>query len=97
LLVIPFAGGEVVKSFPVEETIFRAVRGMQWTPDGKGIIYRGDPRGLWWQSLDKEAPRPLKGFEGMLIHNFAGSMDGKNLAFCVGTASQEIILIENFK
>jgi hypothetical protein len=96
-MVIPFAGGEVVKSFPVEETIFRAVRGTQWTPDGKGIIYRADPRGLLWQSLDKEAPGPLKGFEEMLIHNFAWSIDGKNLAYCSGTASEEIILVENFK
>jgi Tol biopolymer transport system component len=96
LVVIPFAGGEPVKSFPVAETGLQGVR-MRWTPDGKAIIYREDPQGIWRQALDEETPQIVKGFEELAMRNFAWSFDGKSLAYASGAATQEIILIENFK
>ncbi len=93
LLIIPFAGGPPVKSFPMPETAFRATR-LHWTPDGKAVVYRGGASGLLQQSLDELVPRPLKGFEQMAIRNFAWSFDGKSLAYSSGPTTQEIILIE---
>lgn len=96
LVLIPFAGGEPVRSFPVAETALQGVR-MRWTPDGKSIIYRDGPQGLWRQALDEETPQIVKGFEELAIRNFAWSFDGKTLAYASGPTTQEIILIENFK
>jgi len=96
LVVIPFTGGEPVKSFPVAETAFQGMR-MRWTPDGKAIIYRENPQGIWRQALDEETPQIVKGFEELAMRNFAWSFDGKSLAYASGAATQEIILIENFK
>ena len=70
---------------------------MHWAPDGKAIIFREDPQGLWRQALDEEAPGMVKGFEELAMRNFAWSFDGKTLAYASGAATQEIILIENFK
>jgi hypothetical protein len=74
-------------------------RVIRWTPDGKAIIYKNDAEGLWRQELDEEEPRKLlfKGFEELSIRQLAWSFDGKNLAYTVGTVTQEIILMENFK
>jgi DNA-binding winged helix-turn-helix (wHTH) protein/Tol biopolymer transport system component len=96
LLVIPFAGGGPVKSFPVIVSALQGVR-MRWTPDGKAIIYRADPQGLWRQALNDETPQMVKGFEELPMRSFAWSSDGKNLAYASGATANEIILIENFK
>lgn len=96
LEIISFAGGQTLKSFPVAETAFQGTR-LRWTPDGKTIIYRDDPEGLWRQSLDEAAPTRVKEFEESPLRQFAWSFDGKNLAYASGAATQEIVLIENFK
>ena len=96
LEIISFAGGETLKSFPVVETAFQGAR-LRWTPDGKAIIYRRDPEGLWRQALNEAAPTRVKEYEESPVRQFAWSFDGKNLAYTSGAATQEIILIENFK
>ncbi len=96
LEIISFAGGQTLKSFPVTETALQGVR-LRWTPDGKAIIYRDDPEGLWRQALDEASPTRVKEFEESPLRQFAWSFDGKNLAYASGAATQEIVLIENFK
>jgi Tol biopolymer transport system component/DNA-binding winged helix-turn-helix (wHTH) protein len=95
LLIIPFEGGPVVKSYPVVEAATRGVK-LRWTPDGKAIIYKGDPEGLWLQRLDEEAPQAVKAFESIPVRNLAWSVDGHRLAYASGPTTQEIILIEGF-
>lgn len=97
LMIIPFEGGEPVKSFAVPETGLTGRRAMRWMPDGKAIIYKDHLRGLWQQGLDKEKPQPVKGFEDLRVRHLAWSFDGKSFAYTSGPTTQEIILIENFK
>jgi TolB protein len=99
LMVMPFAGGEPLKSFDVPGNALRGRQRMRWTPDGTAIMYKGDDmdQGLWQQSLDQEKPQPLKGFETLLVRHLAWSFDGKSLAYTSGPNTQEIVLIENFK
>src|SRR6185295_9654833 len=97
LLIIPFIGAAPVKSFPVPSTARRGRLRLRWMPDGKAIIYKNDPEGLWRQKLNEGGPQLVKGFEKSPIRNFVWSFDGKNLAYSTGTTTQEIILIENFK
>lgn len=70
---------------------------MRWMPDGKAIIYKDDLQGLWRQVLDEEKPEMVKGFEELRVLYLAWSFDGKNLAYTSGPATQEIVLIEDFK
>jgi Tol biopolymer transport system component len=97
LIVIPFEGGEPVKTFAVPETALRGRRSMRWAPDGQAIIYRDALGGLWRQALNEEKPQPVKGFEELILRQIAWSFDGRNLAYTTGTVTQEIILLENFK
>lgn len=97
LMVMPFEGGEPVMSFAVPENALRGRRSIQWTPDGKAILYKDDLYGLWRQELNEEKPRPVKGFEELTLRQLAWSFDGKNLAYTTGTSSQEIILVEGLK
>jgi Tol biopolymer transport system component/DNA-binding winged helix-turn-helix (wHTH) protein len=97
LLIIPFTGGAPVKSFPVPATALRGRLRPRWMPDGKAIIYKNNPQGLWLQALTEERPQLVKGFEESPVHNLVWSFDGKNLAYSTGPTTQEIILIENFK
>ncbi len=97
LTIIPFAGGEPIKSFAVPETALRGRRALRWMPDGKAILYIDNLQGLWRQALDEETPQMMKGFDELTLRQFVWSFDGRNLAYTSGVATQEIILIENFK
>jgi TolB protein len=92
LFVIPFQGGQPIKSFEVP-----IVRRGRWTPDGKAILYPRSGQGLWRQSLNEEKPTPVRGFDELTMYRLAWSFDGKDLAYTSGPLWQEIILIENFK
>lgn len=97
LTVIPFAGGEPVKSFAVPESAFLERR-PRWTRDGAAIMYLdGQQQGLWRQALDEEKPQLVKGFEELPIFHFTWSLDGKDLTYTTGNMTREIILIENFR
>ena len=86
-----------MKSFPVPATALRGRLQPRLMPDGKAIIYKNNPQGLWRQALTEERPQLVKGFEESPVRNFVWSFDGKNLAYSRGPTTQEIILIENFK
>ena len=70
---------------------------MTWTQDGKAIMYKNLVQGVWRQALDEEEPQAVKGFEEIRVYHLARSFDGQFLAYTSGTATREIILIENFR
>lgn len=95
LVVMPFAGGEPVKSFAVPQSA-SLERRLRWTPDGNAIMYEDSYQGLWRQVLIEEKPELVKGFEEVRVFQFTWSLDGKDLTYTTGKATREIILIENF-
>jgi len=95
--IIPFEGGESVKSYAVPKTALLGRGSLTWTPDGKAIMYKDVIQGLWRQALDEQKPQSVKGFEESRVYNLAWSFDGRTLAYTSGTATREIILIENFR
>ena len=97
LMVMAFDGGEPFKSFAVPEYASRGRLSIQWTPDGRAILYKDGRLGLWRQALDEEEPQQVKGFEQLTLRLLAWSFDGRNLAYSTGLSTQEIIIIENFK
>lgn len=96
LAVIPFEGGPPLKTFelPPTATLWNSLR---WAPDGDGLDYRDNRRGIWRQPLMGAAPTKVAAFETERIHNFAWSSDGKQLALTRGTTVDDIILIRDFK
>jgi eukaryotic-like serine/threonine-protein kinase len=95
LSVMPFAGGQPLKSFAVPNTVYLTRIG--WTPDSSAMVYRDGIQGLWRQRMDEEKPQLARGFEDKEIYQFAWSFDGKNLAYSTGARMQEIILLQNSK
>jgi len=97
LIIIPFAGEGTLKSYPVPLSAALGRGSLTWTRDGKAIMYKDLIRGLWRQALDEEEPQPVKSFEEIRVYHLARSFDGQSLAYTSGTATREIVLIENFK
>jgi Tol biopolymer transport system component/DNA-binding winged helix-turn-helix (wHTH) protein len=97
LAIISFEGGAPQKTFNIPTTVFRGRARMVWEPTGNAIIYKDDPQGLWRQVLNEEQPRPVEGFEEMHMRQLAWSFDGRHLAYASGPATEEIILIDNFR
>jgi Tol biopolymer transport system component/DNA-binding winged helix-turn-helix (wHTH) protein len=72
---------------------------IQWSPDGRGIIYSRTQNGvanLWLRPLDGNAPRQLTDFKEDFIYRFAISSDGRTIACERGRGFKDIILISNF-
>ena len=97
LLVIPFNGGQPLKSFPIPDNALLGRQRIHWSPDGKSILYLAAEQGLLQQGLEQAEPQHVSGFDALPLHNFVWSFDGKDLAYASGPAVQEIILIESSK
>jgi Tol biopolymer transport system component len=95
IAVIPFEGGEPVKSFDVPQPGPVGQR-LRWTPDGRAITYvetRGGVGNIWSQSIDGGPARRLTDFKDQLIFAHDWSYDGKQLACVRGVVVTTIVLI----
>ncbi len=94
--VISFDGGEPEKLFPLtQKPPTNLAKRLQWTPDGKAIIYKASGEGMWRQQLDRDTPEPMPGFEDALVFQFAWSFDGRTLAYTRGTSIQDILFLQS--
>jgi TolB protein len=96
IAVVPFAGGEPVKTLDVAAS-FRDV-GLGWTPDSKAIIYadtRDNADNIWSMPLDGGASKQLTSFNSGLIFAFQVSRDGKRIVLSRGTQTDDVILLRD--
>ncbi|MDQ1729113.1 MAG: hypothetical protein QOD33_1238, partial [Pyrinomonadaceae bacterium] len=100
IAVLPFTGGEPVKTLEVPVG-FRDV-GLGWTADSRAIVY-ADSRGtgdsnadnLWTAPIDGSAARQLTNFNSGLIFGFQLSPDGKRIVLSRGTQTDDVILLRD--
>ena len=100
IAVIPFAGGEPIKTLEVSIG-FRDV-GLGWTSDSRAIIY-ADARGdgdssadnIWSVPIDGGVSKQLTNFTSGLIFAFQVSRDGKQIALSRGTQTDDVILLRD--
>ncbi len=97
LIVLPFEGGQVVKSFEFPQTIMPLYR---WSPDGQALVYndtQGGISNLWSQPLNGGKPAQLTDFKSEQFFFFSWSRDGKQLALARGTTARDVVLISDAK
>ncbi len=106
IALIEFASGAAVRSFdlPVtsQSSLYESLfyRGFHWSPDGRAIVYintLGGASNLWSQPLDGSTPKQITDFKSDLIHNFAYSRDGRQLALARGSHTRDAVLISEVK
>jgi Tol biopolymer transport system component len=99
IMVLPFAGGAAVRTFPLPPTA-NWDSGPRWTPDGQGLTYvdrRGETMNLWLQPLTGGEARQMSNFkQGGLVRR-EWSHDGKQVAVVRGTATSDAVIISKFQ
>ena len=100
--IIPFEGGEPLKTFDLPSTInvLPYESGLRWTPDGRTLIYagyQGDVPNVWGQPLNGGAPKQLTNIKADKILSFDLSRDGKQLVLARTSESYDAVLVSDFR
>ena len=96
--VIPFDGGQPVKTFDYSASSFAGYPIIRWTQDGRYLTYIRDQQGvsnIWAQPFDGGPPKQLTDFPTGQIFNFAWSRDGHQLALALGSQTSDVVLIHS--
>jgi serine/threonine protein kinase/Tol biopolymer transport system component len=103
LAVVPFAGGQPAKVFPLHVTgqyfVVWTPPPLLWTPDGHAISFFKSVNGvdnIWEQPVTGGPPKPVTHFTSNKIFSFDWSHDGR-LALSRGTDTADALLIKNFR
>jgi len=78
----------------------RRTRGLQFTPDGKSLIYAIREKGVdnvWMQPIDGSAGHQITDFKSEQIWSLDLSPDGKNLAVLQGQFVADVVLLQESK
>ena len=99
IAVIPFEGGNVIKSFPLPDQYWRGVvkAALQWAPDGQAIdyaVFRDNASNIWRQLIDGSPAFQVTNFTDQQIFNFAYTPDGKKLVLSRGTYARDAVLLK---
>ena len=98
IVVIPFNGGDPIKTFDLPPTASLDVP-VHWTPDGRALTYvdrhEGVPN-IWSQPFEGGSPKQITDFTSDQIYSFDWSRDGK-LALWRGTPTRNVVLISDFR
>jgi len=100
IAVVPFAGGEPIKTLAV--SVSSRDVGLGWTADSKSIIY-AEARGngdnsadnIWSMPVDGGTPKQLTNFTSGLIFAFQMSRDNKQIALSRGSQTDDVILLRD--
>jgi Tol biopolymer transport system component len=95
--IIPFEGGEPVKTFDLPQTAGWIIR---WATNGRALNYvdtRSGVSNIWSLPLDGGKPAQLTDFKADQIFFFDLSSDGKQLATSRGLVTTDVVLINDFK
>jgi Tol biopolymer transport system component len=98
LAMVPFAGGQPAKVFPLPTTIPSDCP-IHWTPDGRAISYINNVNGvsnIWEQPVEGGPPKAVTHFTSDKIFWFDWSRDGR-LALSRGTDTTDAVLIKNYQ
>jgi Tol biopolymer transport system component len=96
--VIPFAGGNPVRTFDYSASGSAGYPLIHWTQDSRELTYILDNQGvsdIWAQPFDGGPPKQLTNFTAGQIFNFAWSRDGEQLALARGSESDDVVLIRS--
>lgn len=97
ILILRSEGGQPLKRLEFTGGGFSGVR-MQWTPDGKALIYateRQSSQALMKHSLSEGPPGQIVDFAEDALFDFGYSIDGQFLAFTRGGWQHDIVLISD--
>jgi Tol biopolymer transport system component len=97
LEVMPFEGGQPVKTFDYPLTIIPLLK---WSPDSQSLIYNDTRAGvsnLWSQPLSGSKPVQVTDFKTDQFFYFSWSRDGKQLALARGAIARDVVLISDTK
>lgn len=96
--ILPFAGGEPVKTFDAIPNIYPQI--IRWMADSRALAYldtRAGVTNIWSQPVDGSPPKQVTKFKDDSIFRFAWSPDGSTLACERGTEINDIVLVSDFK
>ena len=96
--VIPFAGGQPVRTFDYSASNSAGYPLFRWTQDSRELTYIVDKQGvsnIGLQPFDGGPPKQLTDFTAGRIFNFAWSQDGKQIALARGSWTDDVVLIRS--
>jgi Tol biopolymer transport system component len=99
LALVPFAGGQPAKVFPLPATFTGDLLTILWTPDGRAISFINTMNGvgnIWEQPVEGGPPKAVTHFTSDKIFWFDWSRDGR-LALSRGTDTTDAVLIKNYQ
>lgn len=97
IAIIPFEGGEPVKTFDLPQTAWWVIR---WSANSRALNYvdtRSGVSNIWSMPTDGGKPTQLTDFKADQIFFFDISSDGKQLATSRGLVTTDVVLINDFK
>ena len=96
--VIPFAGGQPLRTFDYSASGSPGYPLLRWTQDSREVTYILAKQGvsnIWVQPFDGGPPKQLTDFTAGQIFNFAWSQDGRQIALARGSETDDVVLIRS--
>src|SRR5208283_1916306 len=93
--VIPFAGGQPLRTFDYSASGSPGYPLLRWTQDSREVTYILAKQGvsnIWVQPFDCGPPKQLTDFTAGQIFNFAWSQDGRQIALARGSETDDVVL-----
>jgi len=96
--LLPFDGGEFVKTFDLPDSV-EIAGGLKWSPDGRSLIFlnsRNDSN-IVSLPIDGGPWKTLTSFKSDRIYHFAWTYDRKQIVYSRGPFIDDVLLIKDFR